>query len=151
MRVVIQRVREASVTINEALYSQIGYGYLLLVGISNTDDEQIVRAMAEKVLFLRICDDENHKMNRSIQDIGGQILSVSQFTLYADARKGRRPSFTDAGEPQKAKELYEYFNKCLAESGLTVKSGVFQEEMAVGLVNDGPVTILLDSDIILKK
>ncbi len=151
MRVLVQRVRQASVTIDDQLYSEIDYGYLLLVGMSQHDDETIVHQMAEKVLNLRICEDENQKMNLSLLDIQGDILSISQFTLYADCRKGRRPSFTDAGKPETAARLYDEFNEALKKSGLNVKTGVFGADMKVGLVNDGPVTIMLDSDIILKK
>ena len=151
MRVLIQRVREASVTIEGELKGQIGYGYLLLTGFSNDDDEKTVREMSEKTVNLRICEDENHKMNRSLLDIQGEILSISQFTLYADMRKGRRPSFTQAGEPGRSAELYDFFNRCLREYGLNVEEGVFGADMKVGLINDGPVTIMLDSDIILKK
>ena len=145
MRIVIQRVREASVTIDGQLYSQIGYGYLLLVGFEESDSDEILEQMARKVLELRICEDENQKMNLSIMDIGGDILSVSQFTLYADVRKGRRPSFTDAAGAQQATKLYDQFNEILRQSGLKIETGVFQADMKVALVNDGPVTIILDS------
>lgn len=151
MRVLIQRVREASVTIEGAVKGKIGYGYLLLTGFCDSDSEETVRLMSEKVLNLRICEDENQKMNLSLMDIRGEILSISQFTLYADTRKGRRPSFTQAGEPGRSSELYDFFNACLQESGLKVETGIFGADMKVALVNDGPVTIMLDSDIILKK
>ncbi len=151
MKIVIQRVREASVTIDGQLYSKIGYGYLLLVGISNTDTPEILDAMAKKVVELRICEDENQKMNLSIMDISGEILSVSQFTLYADCRKGRRPSFIDAARPEFANELYQQFNKKLESYGVNVQTGKFQEDMKVALINDGPVTIVLDSDVIIKR
>jgi len=151
MKVIIQRVKEASVSVDNKIVSEIGYGYLLLVGIGTNDDSNIVRQMADKVLGIRICEDENQKMNLSIQDIQGEILSVSQFTLYADAKKGRRPSFTDAAPPEKANNLYREFNIYLKQSGLVVKEGIFQADMKVALINDGPVTIILDSDIILKK
>ena len=151
MRVLIQRVREASVTVDGSPVGKTGYGYLLLAGFSDSDSEETVRQMAEKTVNLRICDDENHKMNRSLLDIQGEILSISQFTLYADTRKGRRPSFTQAGEPERSLQLYEYFNSCLREYGLRVETGIFAADMKVALINDGPVTIMLDSDIILKK
>ncbi len=151
MRVVIQRVKNASVTVDGNLISEIGQGYLLLVGISVEDNEDIVKQMAKKTLELRINEDENQKMNLSIQDISGEILSVSQFTLYADASHGRRPSFTNAARPERANELYKLFDKYLAESGLIIKEGIFQADMKVSLLNDGPVTIILDSDIILRK
>ena len=151
MRVLIQRVREASVTVDGSRTGEIGYGYLLLTGFSDSDNEETVRQMSEKTVNLRICEDENHKMNLSLLDIQGEILSISQFTLYADTRKGRRPSFTQAGEPERSRQLYEYFNSCLKEYGLKVEEGIFGADMKVALINDGPVTIMLDSDIILKK
>lgn len=151
MKIVIQRVKRASVSIEEKLYSQIKAGYLILVGFSATDEEDILPAMAKKLLELRINEDENGKMNLSIMDIKGEILSVSQFTLYADCKKGRRPSFTNACPPLKASQLYDKFNDLLKESGLIVKTGVFQALMEVELINDGPVTVILDSDIILKR
>lgn len=151
MRVVVQRVKKASVTIENKLYSQIGQGYMLLVGFGQNDDEKIVEQMADKVLNLRVCDDENGKMNLSIKDVGGDILSVSQFTLYADASRGRRPSFTDACPPQRATVLYDYFNEQLKKSELNIKTGIFQTEMDVDLINSGPITIILDSDIVLKR
>ena len=151
MRVLIQRVRESSVMIEGKLEGQIGYGYLLLTGFSVADDEETVKAMSDKVVNLRICEDENQKMNLSLLDIQGEILSISQFTLYADARKGRRPSFTQAGDPVRSKQLYEFFNDCLRQYGVKVETGIFAADMKVALINDGPVTIMLDSDTILKK
>lgn len=151
MRVLIQRVREASVTIDGIIKGKIGYGYLLLTGFCDSDSEETVRQMTEKVINLRICEDENQKMNLSLLDIQGEILSISQFTLYADTRKGRRPSFTQAGEPGRSSELYDFFNDCLRKSVTKVETGIFGADMKVALVNDGPVTIMLDSDIILKK
>lgn len=124
---------------------------MLLVGFGLDDDEKIVEQMADKVLNLRVCDDADGKMNLSIRDVGGEILSVSQFTLYADASRGRRPSFTSACPPQKATLLYDYFNEQLRKSGLNVQTGIFQTEMDVELINSGPITIILDSDIILKR
>lgn len=151
MKIVIQRVREASVTVDGQLISSINYGYLLLVGISTTDTKEIVEAMAKKVYDLRICEDENQKMNLSISDINGEVLSVSQFTLYADCRKGRRPAFVDAARPEMANELYQQFNEVLRSYGLKVETGKFQADMKVSLINDGPVTIVLDSDVIIKR
>ena len=145
MKAVIQRVLQAQVTINGAVYSKIGRGYLLLVGIEKGDTEAIVRKMAEKTVELRICDDGNGKMNLSLKDIRGEALIVSQFTLLADCRKGRRPGFSDAALPETAKELYEYYCSQIRESGIKVSTGVFQADMKVALVNDGPVTIILDS------
>ncbi|MGN1398541.1 MAG: D-aminoacyl-tRNA deacylase [Erysipelotrichaceae bacterium] len=150
MKILVQRVKNASVTIENKLFSQINCGYLLLVGFSHRDDERIVELMAQKVLNLRICDDLAGKMNLSIIDTKGEILSVSQFTLYGDAAKGRRPSFVDACNPQRAVELYDYFNAELRKSGLKVETGQFRAEMDVQLVNSGPITIMLDSDIIIK-
>lgn len=151
MRILVQRVKNASVTIDGQLFSQIKQGYLLLVGFSNNDDENIVELMTQKLLNLRICDDSDGKMNLSIIDTKGEILSVSQFTLYADSSKGRRPSFIDACNPERAVQLYDYFNDNLRKSGLKVETGKFRAEMDVQLVNSGPITIMLDSDIIIKR
>ncbi len=151
MRILVQRVKNASVTIDGQLFSQIKQGYLLLVGFSNNDDENIVELMTQKLLNLRICDDSDGKMNLSIIDTKGELLSVSQFTLYADSSKGRRPSFIDACNPERAVQLYDYFNDNLRKSGLKVETGKFRAEMDVQLVNSGPITIMLDSDIIIKR
>ena len=151
MRILVQRVKNASVTIHGQLFSQIKQGYLLLVGFSNNDDENIVELMTQKLLNLRICDDSDGKMNLSIIDTKGEILSVSQFTLYADSSKGRRPSFIEACNPERAVQLYDYFNDNLRKSGLKVETGKFRAEMDVQLVNSGPITIMLDSDIIIKR
>ena len=151
MRILVQRVKNASVTIDGQLFSQIKQGYLLLVGFSNSDDENIVELMTQKLSNLRICDDSDGKMNLSIIDTKGELLSVSQFTLYADASKGRRPSFIEACNPERAVQLYDYFNDNLRKSGLKVETGKFRAEMDVQLVNSGPITIMLDSDIIIKR
>lgn len=151
MKIVIQRVKRAAVKIEGKQYSSINVGYLLLIGFSYSDDEDILLPMAKKLLELRINEDSQGKMNLSIIDIGGEILSVSQFTLYADCKKGRRPSFTNACPSDKASQLYDKFNDILKESGLKVETGLFQAFMEVELINDGPVTVILDSDIILKR
>ena len=151
MRILVQRVKNASVTIDGQLFSQIKQGYLLLVGFSNNDDENIVELMTQKLLNLRICDDSDGKMNLSIIDTKGELLSVSQFTLYADSSKGRRPSFIEACNPERAVQLYDYFNDNLRKSGLKVETGKFRAEMDVQLVNSGPITIMIESDIIIKR
>lgn len=151
MKIVIQRVKRASVAIEGQIYSSIEKGYLILVGFSAADEEEVLIPMAKKLLELRINEDQQGKMNLSIMDIEGEILSVSQFTLYADCRKGRRPSFTNACSSEKASQLYDRFNDILKQSGLKVETGVFQALMEVELINDGPVTVILDSDIMLKR
>lgn len=145
MRIVLQRVKEASVTIDGQLYNEIEGGYLLLVGITEGDSEEIAEKMAAKVHDLRIFEDENGKMNLAIEQIGGQVLSISQFTLYANCKKGRRPSFDQAARSELASPLYDYFNEALRRQGLVVKTGIFGAEMKVRLLNDGPVTLILDS------
>ncbi len=149
MRMVIQRVSEASVTIEGQVHGRIGTGYLILAGFCDTDDEQVITGMAEKIRKLRIFEDENGKMNRSIADVNGAVLSISQFTLYADCRKGNRPSFTDAGKPAHAEAMYQLFNNALRNCGIPVEEGIFGADMKVRLLNDGPVTITLDSKEVL--
>lgn len=146
MRVVLQRVTSAQVAIEERVVGQINQGYLLLVGAEDADGDDEVAYLVHKISQLRIFSDEQGKMNLSIQDIGGSILSVSQFTLYADTRKGNRPSFTKAGNPEHANAIYEQFNAQLRDAGLVVETGEFGADMQVSLVNDGPVTILFDTD-----
>lgn len=146
MRVVLQRVTSAQVAIEERVVGQIKQGYLLLVGAEDTDGDDEVAYLVHKISKLRIFSDAQGKMNLSIQDIAGSILSVSQFTLYADTRKGNRPSFTKAGNPEHANAIYEQFNAQLRETGLTVETGEFGADMQVSLVNDGPVTIIFDTD-----
>lgn len=143
MKLVIQRVKEASVTIDNKLFSSIQKGLLVLFGVEKDDSEDMLEYYAQKLLKLRIFEDENGKMNKSVCDTGGEILVVSQFTLCADCKKGTRPSFDNAKEPKTAKEYYEKFVKILKASGLSVKTGVFAAHMDVGLVNWGPVTIIL--------
>lgn len=145
MRVVVQRVKSASVTVDGAVVGEIGQGLLLLVGIKNDDDERAVDFVADKIHGLRIFEDGSGKMNHSVADVGGAILSVSQFTLYGDVSKGRRPNFMEAARPEKAEPLYERFNDRLREKGLHVETGVFGAMMDVALVNDGPVTIIVES------
>ena len=145
MKVVIQRVSKASVTIEGNINGAIDKGFLVLVGISEEDDEAIIAKMASKISKLRIFDDDNQKMNLVLNDIGGSILSISQFTLYADTNKGNRPSFTNAGKPEKAERLYLLFNEELRKLGLKVEEGIFGSDMKVELLNDGPVTIIIDS------
>jgi len=147
MRAVVQRVTQASVDVEGARVSSIGRGLLILLGVRKGDTPADLEWMAEKVLNLRIFDDAQGVMNLSVQDIAGELLVVSQFTLLADSRKGRRPSYIDAASPDEAKALYAAFCDRLATSGRKVERGVFQAMMAVGLVNDGPVTIVLDSPI----
>lgn len=145
MRCVVQRVKEASVTVAGEVVGKIGPGYMVLIGVSVEDTEKDVRYMADKVPNLRIFEDAEDKMNLSLRDVGGEILAVSQFTLYGDARGGRRPSFIAAARPEAANELYEQLVAGWREQGIHVETGRFRTHMEVGLVNDGPVTILLDS------
>lgn len=151
MRAVIQRVRSASVSINDSVISRIGQGIVILLGVGLNDSEDDALWLAEKIAYLRIFEDEQGKMNLPLTDINGEALVVSQFTLYADARKGRRPSFTDAAPPEKADALYQYFASLLDKAGIATGTGVFGAEMLVDIQNDGPVTILLDTDTMMKK
>lgn len=144
MKTVIQRVKKASVTIDEKLYSSIDNGLLILYGVEKNDTEDFSKYLCEKILKLRIFEDENQKMNLSVKDINGEILVVSQFTLAGDTRKGTRPSFDTAMPPKEAEIMYEDFVKMMKDSGLTVKTGVFGAMMDVALVNDGPVTFILE-------
>ncbi len=144
MKTVIQRVKKASVTIDEKLYSSIDNGLLILYGVEKNDTEDFSKYLCEKILKLRIFEDENQKMNLSVKDINGEILVVSQFTLASDTRKGTRPSFDTAMPPKEAEIMYEDFVKMMKDSGLTVKTGVFGAMMDVALVNDGPVTFILE-------
>ena len=145
MRCVVQRVSRASVTVEGKITGQVEKGYMVLVGVEQGDAEQDVRYCADKVAGLRVFEDENGKMNRSVKDVGGTVLAVSQFTLLGDARHGRRPSFSNAARPEEANALYEAFCQALRAENIRVETGVFQTDMQVELVNDGPVTILLDS------
>ena len=145
MRAVIQRVSEASVEISDEVVGKIGAGLLVLLAVARDDERGDADYLAEKITNLRIFADDEGKMNRSLLDTGGAMLVVSQFTLYGDVRRGRRPSYSDAAEPEKANELYEYFVERVRSLGVKVQTGVFQAMMKVRLVNDGPVTILLDS------
>ncbi len=145
MRAVVQRVSKASVEVNGLTVGSIGPGLLVLVGVGQGDTEEDARYLAEKIVHLRIFPDADDKLNRSVLDIGGSVLAVSQFTLWGDCRKGRRPSFVDAAPPDRARVLYEAFLHALRDRGVPVATGLFQETMAVHLTNDGPVTILLDS------
>lgn len=145
MRAVIQKVSRAQVRVAGQIVGEIGKGILLLLGVGKRDLKGQADSLLEKVMNLRIFEDEGGKMNLSLLDVGGELMVISQFTLYADCRKGRRPSFTDAGSPEEAKSLYEYFISQARSRGLIVASGIFQALMEVELVNFGPVTILLDS------
>jgi D-aminoacyl-tRNA deacylase len=145
MRAVIQRVSEANVKVNERTVGVIGRGLLVLFGVSRTDSVEDAAYVLEKVLWLRIFADEHGKMNRNVQDTGGSMLVVSQFTLYGDCRKGRRPSFDQAALPEQARLLYEHFVEAARRTAVPVQTGEFQAMMEVHLVNDGPVTILIDS------
>ncbi|MDO4481295.1 MAG: D-aminoacyl-tRNA deacylase [Bacillota bacterium] len=145
MRAVVQRVTEGSVTVEGKVTGEIKNGFVVLLGVGNEDTEADADYIADKVSNLRVFEDENGKMNLSLKDVGGEILAVSQFTLYGDCRKGRRPGFTEAAAPEKAKALYDYFTDRLRKSDITVGEGIFQADMLVKIYNDGPVTLLLDS------
>lgn len=145
MRAVVQRVSKASVEVQGRTVGAVGPGLLVLLGVGRDDTEEDARYLAEKILHLRIFPDDDEKLNRSVLDIGGSVLAVSQFTLWGDCRKGRRPSFGEAAPPDQARNLYEAFVRCLRTHDVPVETGRFQETMAVHLTNDGPVTILLDS------
>jgi D-tyrosyl-tRNA(Tyr) deacylase len=145
MRVVIQRVSRARVIVNEEIAGAIGRGLLVLLGVGREDSEADAVYLVEKISGLRIFEDEGGKMNRSVRDVGGSVLAVSQFTLYGDVRRGKRPSFDAAAPPEKAREIYEFFVEQLRAAGLRCETGRFQEIMQVEMVNEGPVTILLDS------
>jgi D-tyrosyl-tRNA(Tyr) deacylase len=145
MRAVVQRVSHAKVTINESTAGEIGRGLLVLLGVGHGDAESDATYLAEKIAGLRIFEDSDGKMNRSVQDVSGGVLVVSQFTLYGDVRRGKRPSFDAAAPPGDARRLYEFFVGRIRAAGLRCETGRFQEMMQVELVNEGPVTILLDS------
>ncbi len=145
MRAVVQRVSSARVLVDGQITGQIARGLLVLVAVRQDEDSRDVAWMAEKILHLRLFEDDSGKMNRSVAEVGGGILAVSQFTLYGDCRKGRRPSYSEAAPPAEAQAFYDEFVRKLRESGLLVQEGVFQAKMNVQLTNDGPVTVLLDS------
>lgn len=146
MRVVLQRVKEASVRVDGAVIGEIGQGFLILLGVSNADTEEVADKLADKICKLRIFEDENGKTNLSLGDVGGELLVVSQFTLYADCRKQNRPSFTKAGAPAHAEALYEHFMARCRTHVKTVAHGSFGADMKVALLNDGPFTLMLDSE-----
>ncbi len=146
MRSVVQRVKRASVTVNDQTVGQINAGLLVLLAVGQGDSVNDLTWMVDKLVGLRIFEDEEGKMNRSILDMGGELLVVSQFTLYGDCRKGKRPSFSSAAPPEQAKDMFEKSVEAIRSYGLKVETGIFQAEMDVELINDGPVTILLDSE-----
>ena len=146
MRAVLTRVKSASVEIDGSIVGQIGQGFLILLGVGPEDNEEKCRYLCEKALGLRVFEDENGKMNRSLADVSGQVLVVSQFTLYGNCRKGRRPSFTDAANPELGNALYEKFLAICEELGYPPQHGQFGADMKVASVNDGPVTLILDTD-----
>ncbi len=146
MRVVLQRVKKANVDVEGKTIGNIQKGLLIFVGITHTDQEDIVRKVAKKCIDLRIFEDEDGKMNKSIVDVHGEILSISQFTLYADCRKGRRPSFIEAASKEIAEPLYNLFNEILRSHDIHVETGAFGADMKVTLLNDGPITMILDSE-----
>lgn len=145
MRAVVQRVSQAQVSVGQEVTGKIGRGLLVLLGVGQADTDSDADYLAEKIVGLRIVEDADGKMNLGLGDVGGAVLAVSQFTLYGDVRRGKRPSFDAAAPPQTARRLYEYFVEKIRSMGLTCETGRFQEMMQVQLVNDGPVTILLDS------
>jgi len=145
MRAVIQRVTEAYVEVSNEIVGEIGAGFLVLIAVGRDDASTDADYLAEKIVNLRVFDDDEGKMNRSLLEAGGSMLVVSQFTLYGDVRRGRRPSYSDAAEPERANQLYEYFVGRVRLLGVKVETGVFQAMMKVSLTNEGPVTILLDS------
>lgn len=145
MRAVVQRVLESSVSVEGEVVGAIGKGIMILLGVEEGDTEKDAQYIADKVMGLRIFEDEEGKMNHSLQEVEGELLAVSQFTLLGDARKGRRPSYSNAARPEEANRLYEYFVEKVSATGTKVEKGVFQADMKVSLINDGPVTILLDS------
>lgn len=152
MKLVIQRVKSADVTVDGKIVGEISQGILVLLGVCETDSEFECEKLCDKMINLRIFSDENGKTNLSVKDVSGELLVVSQFTLYADCRKGNRPSFINAGKPDKANKLYEYFLKlCRERIETRVEHGIFGADMKVSLLNDGPFTIILDSDEIIKK
>lgn len=146
MKFVIQRVTEASVTVDENVIGKIGKGFLVLIGVSHEDTKETADKLVKKLVGLRIFEDENGKTNLSLNDVNGELLLVSQFTLYANCKKGYRPSFTDAGDPDKANALYEYIIEECKKTIPVVEKGSFGADMKVALVNDGPFTIVLDSE-----
>ena len=145
MRVVLQNVLSSSVSIDGKIISSINKGFLLLVGFTHTDNELIVDKMVNKIVGLRVFMDEFGKTNLSLKDVGGEILSVSQFTLYGNVKEGKRPSFVNAMRPEIATKLYDYFNLKLKETGLNIQTGIFGADMKVNLINDGPFTLIIDS------
>ncbi|MDX8364090.1 D-aminoacyl-tRNA deacylase [Cytobacillus sp. IB215665] len=146
MRVVVQRAKNGKVIVNEQTVGEVSHGLMLLVGVTHADTEEDAKYLAEKIVNLRIFEDDNGKMNLSLLDVGGQVLSVSQFTLYGDCRKGRRPNFMEAAKPEQAKAIYDLFNKQLMNNGAIVETGQFGKMMDVDFVNDGPVTLIIDSE-----
>jgi len=145
MRIVVQRSKEAKVTVDGEITGQIKYGFVLLVGVTHEDRDEDAAYLADKIANLRVFEDSEGKMNLSLLDVGGEILSVSQFTLYGDCRKGRRPNFMEAARPEQAIVLYDAFNELLRDKGITVETGVFGAMMDVELINDGPVTLIVES------
>lgn len=146
MKALLQRSKQSKVTINGKISGQIEKGLVIFVGFTNNDNEEIIDKLINKIINLRIFEDEKGLMNKSLLDINGSVLSISQFTLYADTKKGRRPSFINALNPKDSLKLYEIFNQKLKEKNIHVETGIFGEDMKVEIYNDGPVTILLDSD-----
>lgn len=146
MRLLVQRSKEASVTIDGKVHGKIDSGLVVLVGFTHTDTETEIEYLIDKLLHLRIFDDENGVMNRSLLDVGGEILSISQFTLYADTKKGRRPSYIAALNGDEATKLYDLFNQKIKEKGVKIETGIFGSDMKVALINDGPITILLEKE-----
>ena len=145
MRALLQRVSAASVSVDNVITGQIGEGFLVFLGVGKSDTQEDLEYLVDKVINLRVFPDEHGKFDRSVQDVGGEILLVSQFTLYADTRKGRRPSFSDAMPVNEAKELFVEATEAFRNSGVNIETGVFQADMSVSLVNEGPVTLLIDS------
>ena len=146
MRIIIQNVNRASCTINNKIVREISRGFCVFVGFTHNDTKDRVERMVNKLVSLRLFDDENGKTNLSLSDIGGSILSISQFTLYASLKDGRRPSFVNAMRPDEATKLYDYFNECLKNTGIHIETGVFGADMKIDLENNGPFTTILDSE-----
>ena len=151
MKFVIQRVKSASVTVDNNIVGNIDKGFLVLIGITHTDTKEIADMLIKKLIKLRVFEDENEKMNRALNDVNGELLLISQFTLYADCIKGNRPAFIDAAKPDYANELYEYIIEECKKQEINVQTGIFGADMKVNLLNDGPVTIILDSEDLMKK